>query len=238
MDVPAADVELAFRTSVWTYAAFASRLSRLAPSSGPVWSVSTSTRREPGPSTIGWGRARLPCGRSTPTWLETSHEWPLGRTWFLPGRFARGRPPGFLTSRFSRRPGLARPHWGGIQTTRLSSPTRSASCCPTRPEPSPARCCMSTAASMPWPPSWVFEAPTTLGPGVPVDRQCRVRRLPSQSPLADGATARSAGRGGAVRRHCVAAPQGVEVADRARSRSGSAVRYGCGSRTLPLPGPR
>lgn len=34
LDVPAADVELAFRTSVWTYAAFGSLLSRLAPPSG------------------------------------------------------------------------------------------------------------------------------------------------------------------------------------------------------------
>jgi enoyl-[acyl-carrier protein] reductase I len=34
MDVPAADVELAFRTSVWTYSAFAALLGRLAPLSG------------------------------------------------------------------------------------------------------------------------------------------------------------------------------------------------------------
>lgn len=34
MDVPAADVELAMRTSVWTYAAFGRLLRRLAPSSG------------------------------------------------------------------------------------------------------------------------------------------------------------------------------------------------------------
>ena len=150
LDAPAADVEVAFRTSVHSYAALARiaarpRTGRLA----PAWSACTSTPRAPGRSTSGWASAR-------PRWCHQPVRRSRPGRQRLPRQPGRGRPaahPGRQRHRRLRRTAAvvaaSRRRCPGIRTTPSRSPTRPASCSLAPPAPSPARCCTSMPGTTP-----------------------------------------------------------------------------------------